>query len=196
MYKLCKTEASSKRQREIENTLFDMMDTVPYNDITVTELCARAGIPRKAFYRYFDSKDDVLYAYLEHTLADFDGFRPGKEVAQRRSLPREIEGYFRFWHTHKHVLDTLDKNNLLQLLISITLSFPIDNMISLKKFLPGDDDFTRPFVFRFAIAGLLFTMLEWYKRGFDTDTKEMARLACRTLSKPLITGILDSSWEI
>ena len=197
MYKLCKTEASAKRQKEIATSLFNMLDTVPYSNITVTDICKKTNIPRKAFYRYFDCKDDALCAYIEHLMTEFEGFRPGGQIpAKKRSLPREIEGYFKFWRDHKNVLETLEKNNLLQLLISIMISFPVDNVISLKKFLPSDDEFSRPFVFRFAVAGLLFTMLDWYRRGFDTPTEDMAKLACRTLSQPLITGLLNENWEL
>ena len=31
-----------------------------YNDIKVTELCARAKINKKAFYRYYPTMDDLL----------------------------------------------------------------------------------------------------------------------------------------
>ena len=41
MFKECKTERSAKRQRLIENTLFDMMKRRSYDDITVTDLCTR-----------------------------------------------------------------------------------------------------------------------------------------------------------
>ena len=54
MYKLCKTEQSVRRQREIENCLFDILKEKKYDEITITELCERMNIPRKAFYRYFD----------------------------------------------------------------------------------------------------------------------------------------------
>ena len=62
MYKLCKTEQSAARQRELEQSLAAMMLVRRYEDISVSEFCSYAGIPRKAFYRYFSSKDGALYA--------------------------------------------------------------------------------------------------------------------------------------
>ena len=60
MYKLCKTEESAKRQREMELTLFECMKTTRYEDITVNNICECGGFPRKAFYRYFDNKESAL----------------------------------------------------------------------------------------------------------------------------------------
>ena len=74
MYKLCKTEQSAKRQRELEQVLLRMMNSTLYEDITVINFCENAGIPRKAFYRYFSSKDGALHALLDHTLLELESF--------------------------------------------------------------------------------------------------------------------------
>ena len=46
MYKLCKTERSAKRQREIEHALLDLMTERHYETISVTELCEKMVMPR------------------------------------------------------------------------------------------------------------------------------------------------------
>ena len=53
MYKLCKSEQSARRQRELELGLLEAMQTQLYEDISISELCDRLAIPRKSFYRYF-----------------------------------------------------------------------------------------------------------------------------------------------
>ena len=74
MYKLCKTEQSAKRQREIEGKLLALMWQKHFDDISITELCEFVGMPRKSFYRYFDSKEDALEALIDHTLGEYTGF--------------------------------------------------------------------------------------------------------------------------
>ena len=39
MYKICHTEESSRRQRELEQGLLDLMASQAYAKITLTELC-------------------------------------------------------------------------------------------------------------------------------------------------------------
>ena len=111
MYKLCKTEQSAKRQREIEGALFGLLMKKSYSDITVTEICDVLSMPRKAFYRYFDSKDDTLYALIEHTMAEYNDFSASLDESKVRTLKREIEKYFAFWKDHKLLLDALYKSS-------------------------------------------------------------------------------------
>ena len=79
MYKLCKTEQSAQRQRELEQGLLKMMLQCRYEDISVSDLCDQLEIPRKSFYRYFSSKDGALYALLDHTMMEF--FDSGVSIA-------------------------------------------------------------------------------------------------------------------
>ena len=51
MYKLCKTEQSAQRQRELEYGLLDAMLVKNYEDISISDLCDHLQIPRKSFYR-------------------------------------------------------------------------------------------------------------------------------------------------
>ena len=66
MYKLCKTEQSAKRQREIEMTLMRQMQTKRFDDVSVSEICDEMKMPRKAFYRYFDSRDGAFIFCFGH----------------------------------------------------------------------------------------------------------------------------------
>ena len=55
MYKICHTEDSSRRQRELEQGFLEMLRSQPYDKITLTELCRQLNVPRKSFYRYSSS---------------------------------------------------------------------------------------------------------------------------------------------
>ena len=195
MYKLCKTEQSVKRQREIELALFEMMKVRNYEDISVTALCEAVGMPRKAFYRYFDSKDDAVRGYVEHTLYEYEGFRKTDEKSGKRSLRRELEMYFEFWQRHKEELRVFERSGLINLIANCSINFPIGDRISTAKFLPNDSDVTRKYIFKFAFSGLTTLMLEWYKGGFPASVEQMAEVASRLLSKPLFANLADIGME-
>ena len=85
MYKLCKTEQSAKRQKEIEKVLLELMMKKSYNDITITELCEKLDMPRKTFYRYYPDRhallsavyNDCYFSFIEVSAEDsfWDVFR-------------------------------------------------------------------------------------------------------------------------
>lgn len=189
MYKLCKTERSSTRQREIELALLDMMTKRRFEDITVSEVCDGISVPRKAFYRYFDSKEGALRALIDHTMADFGQTPIIYEKRGQRTLSQDIEQFFLFWQNNKALLFALEKSGLFSHLVDAAVDFPMKDMVSLEKFLPDDSDYMRRSVFKFAICGLMFTMLSWYKNGFKESPKEMAKAACRMLSQPLFPNL-------
>ncbi len=191
MYKLCKTEQSTLRQREIEGALLSLMKQKNFEDITITELSDKLKMPRKAFYRYFDSKSDALNALIDHTFAEHSGLTIDRSNDSDRSLLLELEEYFKFWIEKKDLLYAIDKSGIMGVLIERTVNFPIHDRIEMAKFIPNDNAETRENIFKFAFAGLTYIMIEWYRGGYKTPTRDMAKLAVRTFCQPLFPVLSD-----
>lgn len=185
MYKLCKTEQSAQRQREIEQALFSMLEKKNYTDITITEICVNLNMPRKTFYRYFDSKDDALFALVEHTMLDYNTFHEKNADSLERTLKKEIQGFLIFWLQKKDFLDVFNRNCMLDKLIEVSVNLPIRDILNISKFLPDDNEWVQKKIFKFAVGGLITEMLDWYKEGFKTNISDMTNLCCRLLSRPL-----------
>ena len=184
MYKLCNTEQSAKRQRYIEQVFFELMKKKNYNSITITELCLACDMPRKTFYRYFDSKDDTLYALIEHTMMDFEGFKT-RSTEKNRTLKKEFEKFYLFWYENRELLDIFHKNDLFGKLFEIAINFPINDIINISKFLPDETHQIKNEFFKFAVCGLTMTVIEWYKDGFRKSISEMADISSKILSQPI-----------
>ncbi len=165
-----------------------MILEVGYANVSITDLCARIEMPRKAFYRYFDNKETALLALVEHTLAEYDGFN-NKVPPEHRSLLSELEEYFKFWYKNRTLLDVFTQNNIFSILLNASINYPVGDMISIAKFLPEDDAQTQRQIFRFAICGLTLMMVDWYERGFKESFADMAKYACRAISKPLFPNL-------
>ena len=83
------TEYAVQKMAQLENALLGLMALRPYQDITVTDICREAGIPRRTFYHYFESKEAVLESIIEalmrecflNTVLDF---QVGKEKMHQR----------------------------------------------------------------------------------------------------------------
>jgi AcrR family transcriptional regulator len=192
MYKLCKTEQSAHRQKEIESVLLELMASTRYEDITVTELCENMQMPRKAFYRYFDSKEDTLRALIEHTLCDYDGFKKMGRELDNRTLKGELDEYFEFWRSKRELLDALERNGLMGTLVDCAVNYPIGNIIDIRKFFSHLDGFSEEMLMHFIFSGLVYVMIEWYRRGFDPSVSEMSDNVARIFTMPLFSN-LDSN---
>lgn len=185
VYKMCKTEQSARRQRELELGLLEAMKTQRYEDISISELCGTLGIPRKTFYRYFDSKDGALYGLIDHTLLDYEGFNFGYLNSGKRTLQRELEQFFLFWLEKKDLLDVLHSSGLSGILIERAINFALTDTVMPRRFLPEDTEEMQKHITMFGVCGLLSMVLSWHVGGFTESTTQMARIAARLIGAPL-----------
>ena len=185
MYKLCKTEQSAARQRQLEEGLLLTMSAMRYEDITVSDLCERIGVPRKTFYRYFDSKDGALHALLDHTLMQYEGFNAVYLSGEARTLQRELEQFFQFWVLHKDLLDALDKSDISVMLIERAISHALSDTVMPKRFLPKDSLEMQKHITMFGVCGLMSMVLTWHHDGYPQSAAQMARVAARLIGQPM-----------
>lgn len=64
-------EKRDRTRATLKNALIELCDEKSYYDITIWDICNKAHAYRSTYYRYFDTKDDVLreieHEYLETT---------------------------------------------------------------------------------------------------------------------------------
>lgn len=190
MYKLCKTEQSAERQRELELALADMMMQQRYEEISVSEFCSYVGIPRKAFYRYFSSKDGALYALIDHTMLEYERYRHPSSGLDAALLLREVEKFYQFWMQQKKVLDALEFSGLSGILMERAIA-AVDNGSLIRHGTSIGNEFTQRQIARFVISGLMVLIVTWHLDGFRESPREMAELTLQMLDRPLMPQLLE-----
>lgn len=163
MYKRCKTLASSERQKEFEHTLLMLMEKQPFKEITVSALCREMGAPRKAFYRYFDSIEDVLCALMDEIL---------QAAFLHMEVRLEMEKFFEYWKGQKGLLDVLEKNGLSQKLMdrSYTLIMTSEKLEAMT---------TKEMMYAGYVSAILTLVIMWHHNGMQQSPEEMEELAGR-----------------
>lgn len=189
MYKLCKTEQSAQRQRTLELGLLAAMEKSHYDQLSVTDLCDQLGVPRKSFYRYFDSKDGALYALLDHTLMEFEAFTLRSRTNQKRTGYSEMERFFQFWLQKKPLLDALQRSNLSNVLIDRAIRYAQSTSALPQRFLRVEDREIQDHLTVFAVTGLMSLVLRWHHSGYPQAVSFMADLAVRLFSHPLLSNL-------
>lgn len=185
MYKICKTEQSAARQRELEQFLLKEMLAKHFDDITISDLCDGISIPRKAFYRYFSGKRGALHALIDHTLIDFDQMTlvagQSRDVTQRQYL----ELYFRFWRGQKKLLDAIERSNLWDELMCRTVDYAQTELGRSHRFMPKDLQDEGAYITRFTVYGMIAVVQSWYRQGFTQPVEYMAGMMVRYLGEAL-----------
>ena len=187
MYKLCRTEQSFARQRQLELGLLDAMKHRRFDEISVSDLCEHMGIPRKSFYRYFSSKDGALFALLDHTLMEFYDGTPMEGMRGNTPLI-DLDRFFSFWYTHKDLLDALQRSSLSGILVERATTLAREEQL-MASYMNSWDHFLQGVAISFAVCGLMSMVFQWYQEGFQIEPKDMANAATTLLTRPLVPNI-------
>ena len=74
MYLNCTTEKTVNQQKRFEDALLEIMKTKEIDKTSVVEICEKAGITRRIFYRLFETKYDCLVAAIDHKIMALESF--------------------------------------------------------------------------------------------------------------------------
>lgn len=185
MYKICTTDDSAQRQRQFEYTLLQLMQRNAYHKITVGDLCDSVGVSRNAFYRYFDCKEDVLAALIDHTLMDFRVHDPNK-LPHSDTYRRNLEAFLLYWKQCKPLLDALEKNDLGGILFERCLRYCMGREIEIPSGMSTDIGRRRYQVTLFVTNGLLSLVIDWHRTGYVQTIPELMDVIERVLLQPVI----------
>ena len=189
MYKLCKTEQSAKRQREIENCLLELLLAKHYEDITITEICEKMNMPRKSFYRYFDGKEGVKQSLIHHTMMDYNSVKTVVNKQDAVTIKDEFEAFFEFWKERKDTLVALDRSGLIGNLFDTTVSLAMTEYDRVRGYLSDSYAEDKQAAYRFVISGLMTMMIDWYRGGFKESVDAMARAMVKIITRPLFENL-------
>lgn len=70
------SEDSARTKEYITEALFQLMNTMPYEKISIKELTEKAGVGRVTFYRHFESKDDIIIQYFTREIPKVEVLLP------------------------------------------------------------------------------------------------------------------------
>lgn len=183
MYKQCQTDRSEKRQELIAKTLMKLLQTRSFYSITVTELCQRAEIPRKAFYRYFDSMEDIIRYIVDRVLLRFSEKELKKEP---NSAPNDQEyciELFRFWYDRPELLRVLTSQECFGLFSTAVTACVLEKELGFSH--SNSVGHHRRLAAIFSSAGFTNLLVYWCHNGLRESPEEMGILMQKLNSEPL-----------
>ena len=177
MYRKCTTEISAQHQKQITESLLELMQKVPYEDITVTALCEASGITRRIFYHLCSSKTGALYALIDHTILNMESYRP--------DISRPALRAFLYWKDQRKLLDVLRGNEMNGLLLERMIESVMNEEYEFRYWLKTNGWENEQDIVVFYLTGFMGLTYRWYYSGFRESPEEMASLLEKLLTTPL-----------
>lgn len=167
VYRKCATEISVQHQKQVAQSLLELMQKMPYEQITVTELCKAAEVTRRIFYHLFSNKTGALYALIDHMVLGIEGYDA--------ESPDELLRFFRYWKEQRIFLDVLQKNDMAGLLLERMINQVLEEDFDVRYWLRsnGWPNTDREAII-FGFTGLMGLVYSWYHTGYRRSPEEMA----------------------
>jgi len=178
MYRKCATVRSAQNQRRLEDALLELMLKIPYEEITVTQVCEVAGISRRIFYHLFGSKQDALYGLIDHRILDIESFQT--------DIPNMALRFFLYWRSQKDLLDVLRQNNLWSVLLERMIGSILLEDYDVLRWLQAEELENRQDILVFNLSGCMGLVFSWHASGFRKTPEQMVSLISDLMSKPLV----------
>lgn len=179
MYTMCVTEKTAQQQKQFEQAFLQMLLESDYDDITISDLCRRAGLSRKIFYRLFEKKADIMYSMIDRALMESDYYLPEESVG-----PGELHRFFAFWRQKKDLLDALLKHQNSSLLTDRAIRFAMREEGSPVRTFGADAEKGSYEAIVFYLSGIFSVLLAWHAQGYGKSIDEIAGLMKDLLTTP------------
>lgn len=174
-----------RRQRQIEDCLYENLLHTPYQSISVSDLCRQVGISRKAYYNYYHDKDACFCAIIDRLLRDAI-LHTATTVPDNATPLESAVILLDYWKNQRDFYDILLRNNLLHFLILRNMEYVLTEDRTTMDLLNTPEVKSDTDILACYTSCLLMLTLQWHMRGYDTPTEEMAKKYLRLLHAPLI----------
>lgn len=166
---------------KMDDALLSLLEQKPFEYISVSEICARAGVNRSTFYLHYDNTADLLSEATERILNGFLDYFP--EENGKRAIPDDgffisdpyLRPYLSYVRDNRRVfLATLEHQDIFHADELFQRMF--ENIFSpiLSGFRYPSDD--QKYVMLFYLNGITAIVLEWLRRDCSDSIDELIRI--------------------
>lgn len=161
----------------ITAALFELLENTPFSQITISDLCKKAGVARKTFYRNFVSKIAVVERLVDQVFYEFM-----QKYDFKTSGARKI---YLYWY--EYILCTREFSAMFfdpDLYLFIVEKIRDFVQIELEENLHNAasfDPMLADYYLNFAASGIASLMREWMKNDCQTPAKTMASITASLL---------------
>lgn len=162
----------------ITSALFELLETRPFSEISVTDICEHAGVARKTFYRNFGTKTSIVERLVDQVFYEFMQKFDFKVHGARK--------IYKYWY--EYILCTREFSaiffdaELYEFIVRKIREFVEIEVNEALYSRASYDPLLAEYYLQFASAGIASIMREWMKNDCKTPAETMAVLTARLLS--------------
>jgi AcrR family transcriptional regulator len=165
---------AKQSQQWIIQALLDLMEKTEYDKISVSEICHKADLDRRTFYRNFNSKNDVLEQYIIRLGEEYIKSYAAMDIPCKYTAAKI---FFEFWSRYLPFIRNIQKCGLSDFIFQQFENFTKEHTELLIS--DGVMEFPREYVLAYRIGGFWNVMMTWAAKDVMLSPEEMASIISR-----------------
>lgn len=175
--------SNQEKQKELSkkwlaDSLIRLMQTKPYEEITISEIAANADLARRTFYRAFSSKSDLIAYIVENLVNEYIN---DLRITENINMEKLVLIFFGFFKKHRDLILIFKQNHLEYFILeSFNKYFPQIRLQTCKEKINENPEIDK--IFMLISGGGFFNLLMYH---IDNDSamspQELARLVPKAI---------------
>lgn len=161
-----------RSKKWIVNSLIELMEKKPYNQITLKEIAENVDLARQTIYRNFATKEAILEYHVDGLYNEFIKIISTKKEVTLNDL---LITYFEYWYKNKEFLKKLIDNNVYLILLDLHLKY-LNSMAINEEFKKLTFVSENSYFNHFTAGGLWFVLKRWIEDDAEKTPKEMTNI--------------------
>lgn len=158
----------------IVDALLLLMNEKEFDDISITEICNKAGVSRMTYYRNYYTKKDIIIEYLKDIAEDFKKESHSWQKSNEYTNKNVIRFLFTYFEKYAFFIKTLRKANLSGLLQECLNQY-LENEIVFKN---NNDPYEKYHMYSY--SGALYNVyMKWIDNNMTESVEEMTEIFCK-----------------
>ncbi|ASR47494.1 TetR family transcriptional regulator [Paenibacillus kribbensis] len=164
--RLSNAESNRITKTCIESAMILLMKDKCFHDISITDIVKRAGVSRTAYYRNYDSKEDILRSVMKEIV---------DKVIVAMNLRLPIQNTYDYWYSLFHMLQ--QHADSLKILLMANFGDAILNEIhSIMQSSVSKNSIQENYKSYFWSGAIYSVAASWIRDGMQQTAEEMAKI--------------------
>lgn len=159
----------AKSKKLIQLAFYQLLLKKDFDNISIKEICDKAGVSRMSFYRYYSTKEDVFVLFCDET---FDNFFQIISHQPNLTFKDILLLFFDNLKKYHREIDMLKKSEREAILLAQFEQYA--SYVASKLILPNKPEYISPFSIPFFAGGLFNVVIRWSNRNYIDTPEEMA----------------------
>ncbi len=154
----------------LRDSFFSLLNEKSAEKISISEIVNLAGLSRMSFYRYYQTKDDIVRQYIEDTFQDFMGKLRNKPAGDSQAPATLL---FRFFRSNKSRITILIEQRLFHLFFESFSRFLQESNLVVDSE-PSIPKKNQHYYYQYVSGGILNLVEGWMRGDMKESDEEMA----------------------